>query len=115
LDPDVEIALQKDGIVPRGSDDDLGSSLRRGLQLRQHGRDFVRSMFRVDDNPVEPGAGDDFRGITAAQGSPEANLDLLLFQRTLEAVGTEIHGRGASIATEPAGGVARCRETPRND
>jgi len=57
------------------------------LQLAENHRQFVRRMFGVDQNPIEAGARDNFRGDVAAQTAPEAELGSTFGDGALESVG----------------------------
>ncbi len=55
-------------------------------QLRHDFGKPVRSVFGIDDEPVEPGSGANFRGAGMCQRHPKANLGLRLCKPRLEEV-----------------------------
>ncbi|KRA02324.1 hypothetical protein ASD71_09925 [Achromobacter sp. Root565] len=65
-----------------------------GLQLGKGGVQRIGCVLAVDQQPVESGAGKDFRGIGAGQAGPQADLRFAVAQGLLERVGQEVHGLG---------------------
>src|ERR1700678_2119190 len=86
LGPDIQYALYQYSIVPCWPHDARGRPAIRRLQQRQQPGDFHRGVFRVEQNPIEAGFTQYFRGDGAAKGAPNAELPAALAECTLECV-----------------------------
>ena len=79
-------------VALRRADDGLrGIGLDR-LQLGQDAAQVVGAVFAVDQQPVETGAGANFRSEGLAQPKPQAEQHLIGPEGLLEAVQRNIHG-----------------------
>jgi len=96
----VQDLLDLDGVIP-GRTHHGGNRIRRhGLQLGEGGVERIGRVLAVDQQPVEPGARKDFRGVGAGQAGPQADLGFAVAQGLLERIGQEVHGLGIAWREE---------------
>ena len=69
----VEDPFDHHRIVPRHPKNRFGSASAHRLKLRHNGWYIVRSMFAVENNPIEASTGDDLGCDVAAQAAPKPN------------------------------------------
>ena len=68
------------------------------LKLGQHHRQFVRRVLGVDENPVEPGIGEDLDHEMARETVPQAELQPAGLERLLEGVAEGVHWEASGFA-----------------
>jgi hypothetical protein len=72
--PNVEDPFDHNRIIPRHANNRFGSASAHRLKLCNNGRYIIGSVFTVENNPVEPGTGDNLGCDVAAQTAPKPNL-----------------------------------------
>ena len=92
LNARIQVALDRHHVVPRRPHDRVRRSADRRLKLAVDHRQVVRRMLGVDQQPVEPGPGQDLDRDVARQARPEADLLAAFLDRPLERVDRHVHG-----------------------
>jgi len=93
LRTDIEVPLDEDLVVPRGTHDGRNGVGGDDLELRERGVDLVRRVLGVDDEPVEAGSRDDLRAVRARERYPQADLLLPGDEGVLERIARQVHWR----------------------
>ncbi len=90
---DVEQLLEVRGIIMRRADDAMHRIGGHGLKLREQSPDRVRSVLRIEGEPVEAGAGADLGAVGVGEAEPQTDLRLPRGERLLESIGGCAHVR----------------------
>jgi len=91
LGSDIEHALDQHRVVPGRPDNRGGGAALQRLQLCEQDRHFIGGMLGVEQNPVEPGIGDDLGADVTGKAAPQTDLQAALLERLLENVAIEFH------------------------
>lgn len=85
LRPDIQHLLDQGTVILADANHRMAAA-GENPQLRHDFGKPVRPVFGIDDKPVEPGSGANFRGAGMCQRHPKANLGLRLCKPRLEEV-----------------------------